>query len=152
MDIQYTGEHLLPGQIGRLSVVIAFIFALTSALSFAIAAIRDDASSASWKRLGRIAFFIHGAAVLAIVASLFYIIFNHYFEYQYAWQHSSRALPVKYILSCFWEGQEGSFLLWTFWHVVLGTVLIFRAGKWEPPVLTVITITQVFLGSMLLGI
>src|SRR5688500_5232583 len=147
MDIQYTGEHLLPGQIGRLSVIIAFVFALTSAIAYAVATTREDASSASWRRLGRIAFFIHGAAVFGIIGSLFYIIFNHYFEYQYAWQHSSRALPVKYILSCFWEGQEGSFLLWTFWHFILGTVLIFRAGKWEPPVLAVIAVTQVFLGS-----
>lgn len=151
MDIQYTGEHLLPGQIGRLSIIIAFVFALTASVAYVISATRDALQAASWKRFARIAFFIHGTAILGIVAALFYIIFNHFFEYQYAWQHSSRALPVKYILSCFWEGQEGSFLLWSFWHVVLGTVLIFRAGKWEAPALAVVAITQAFLGSMLLG-
>src|SRR6185436_737922 len=104
----------------------------------------------SWKRLGRIAFFTHGAAVMGIVFSLFYILLNHFFEYHYAWEHSSLALPTKYILSCFWEGQEGSFLLWTFWQAVLGSVLIYRAREWEAPVLAVIAITQVFLGSMLL--
>lgn len=152
MDIQYTGEHLLPGQIGRLSIIIAFVFALTACVAYIISATRDELSAPSWKRFARLTFFIHSAAIFGIIASLFYIIFNHYFEYQYAWQHSSRALPTKYILSCFWEGQEGSFLLWSFWHVVLGVVLIFRAGKWEAPVVAVVAITQVFLGSMLLGI
>ena len=53
-------------------------------------------------------------------SSLYYIISTHLFEYKYAWQHSSRALQVEYLLSCFWEGQEGSFMLWSFWHCVLG--------------------------------
>ncbi len=152
MDIQYIGEHLLPGQIGRLSIVVAFVFSLAASMAYAVSTTCDETQAASWRRLGRFAFLAHGAAILGIVGSLFYIIFNHYFEYQYAWQHSSRTLPAKYILSCFWEGQEGSFLLWSFWHVVLGIVLIFRAGKWEAPVLAVIAITQAFLGSMLLGI
>lgn len=59
---------------------------------------------------------------------------------------------MKYILSCFWEGQEGSFLLWTFWHVVIGFILQRKSAEWEAPVMTVISLVQVFLGSMLLGI
>lgn len=152
MDIQYTGEHLLPGQIGRFFIVLTFVAAFTATVAYAVAASRKDAFTDSWKRMGRIAFFIHAASVAGIMASLFFILFNHYFEYHYAWEHSSRALPMKYILSCFWEGQEGSFLLWTIWQAVLGMVLIFRARDWEAPVLAVIAITQVFLGSMLLGV
>ena len=79
------------------------------------------------------------------------VIYRHYFEYQYAYQHSSRELPVYYMISCFWEGQEGSFLLWMFWHAVLGIILLFKAKNWEAPVLTVIALAQVILGSMLLG-
>lgn len=152
MDIQYVGEHLLPGQIGRLSVIAAFIFSLAASCAFAFATGKTGAPADSWKRTGRIAFLIHAAAIAGIVGSLFHIIFNHYFEYQYAWQHSSRALPMKYILSSFWEGQEGSFLLWMFWQAVLGIILMLRAREWEAPVLAVIAVTQAFLGSMLLGI
>lgn len=61
---------------------------------------------------------------------------------------------MKYILSCFWEGQEGSFLLWTFWNVVLGLILnrFLKDGEWEAPTLTVFSLVQVFLASMILGI
>ena len=153
MEINYIGENLLPGQLGRLFVVITFTAALAATIAYFISANKKDAAlSNSWKRLGRVFFFIHAAAATGIVLSLFYILLNHLFEYHYAWEHSSLALPTKYILSCFWEGQEGSFLLWMIWHVVLGVVLIFRTGEWEAPVMAVIAVTQAFLGSMLLGI
>ena len=153
MDIQYTGEHLLPGQFGRLFVVIAFVAALAATVAYFISTLKNETElSRSWKRLGRISFFTHAAAVTGIIVTLFYILLNHLFEYHYAWEHSSLALPTKYILSCFWEGQEGSFLLWSAWQAILGIILIFRAREWEAPVLAVIAITQAFLGSMLLGI
>ncbi len=96
-------------------------------------------------------FQIHAFSVVLIFFSLFFIIHQHYFEYQYAYQHSSTELPVYYMISCFWEGQEGSFLLWMFWHAFLGIILIKKSGSWQAPVLAVIALAQVILGSMLLG-
>ncbi|GAB4034359.1 cytochrome c biogenesis protein CcsA [Spirosoma jeollabukense] len=111
-------------------------------------AARDD-----WRTLARWAFYLHGAAVVGVVASLFYIVYNHYFEYHYAWSHSSRALPVQYMISCFWEGQEGSFLLWLFWNALLGAILIRTSGKqWEAPMMAVFALVQAFLASMILGV
>ena len=106
-----------------------------------------------WRTLARWAFYVHGAAVLGVASCLFYLIFNHYFEYHYAWSHSSRALPVQYMIACFWESQEGSFLLWLFWNAVLGAILIPRSGpKWEAPMMTVFALVQAFLASMILGV
>ena len=106
-----------------------------------------------WRSLARWAFYVHGAAVVGVGACLYWIIYNHYFEYHYAWSHSSLALPVQYVISCFWEGQEGSFLLWLFWNAVLGVTLIRTAGsKWEAPVMTVFALVQAFLASMILGV
>lgn len=153
MEIQYLGETLLPGQIGKLCVIVAFAAALAATVAFSISAPKKDILLAqSWKQLGRIFFFVHATALAVVIASLFYILVNHLFEYHYAWQHSSLELPMKYILSAFWEGQEGSFLLWMFWNTVLGIVLIFRARELEAPVMAVFAVTQAFLGSMLLGI
>ena len=151
MNIQYVGEHLLIGNIGNLFIVISFVAAILSAMGYYFSA-QNKLPSDSWQNIGRIAFRIHSLSVLGIIGTLFIIIFNHYFEYQYAWQHSSKALPVRYILSCFWEGQEGSFLLWTFWHIVLGNILIRYSGEWESSVMTVVSVVQIFLSSMLLGI
>ena len=57
---------------------------------------RDD-----WRTLARWSFYLHGLAVVGVAASLFYIIFNHYFENHYARSHSTRAMPVQYMIACF---------------------------------------------------
>jgi cytochrome c-type biogenesis protein CcmF len=102
--------------------------------------------------MGRIAFYLNSISILGVGICLFYLIYEHYFEYYYAWEHTSRDLPVYYIVSGFWNGQEGGFLLWTFWQAVLGNILIRRAKSWEQPVMTVISLSQVLLASMILGI
>jgi cytochrome c-type biogenesis protein CcmF len=105
-----------------------------------------------WKKLARIFFITQAVSVFLVFAILFYIISNHLFEYKYAWQHSSRSLEAKYLLSCFWEGQEGSFLLWSLWHCVLGIIFIWKEKKWEAPVLVVVSAVQLVLATMILGI
>lgn len=119
---------------------------------------RESAGKDDWRTLARWAFYLHGAAVVSVASSLFYIIYNHYFEYHYAWSHSSRSLPVQYMISCFWEGQEGSFLLWLFWNAVIGAILIRTSGKgalsrqWEAPMMAIFALVQAFLASMILGV
>ena len=55
-------------------------------------------------------------------------------------------------MSCIWEGQEGSFLLWAVWHGVLGLILMRTAKKWEAPVLSVVSLVQACLATMILGL
>lgn len=148
----FEGEHLLPGQLGQLFIILSFGSAILSAVSYFYAANQKDQLDQSWYKLGRIGFFINSFSVVAIGACLFHIIYNHLFEYHYAWAHSSRTLPTHYIISSFWEGQEGSFWLWTFWQAVLGNILIWKAKSWEKPVMAVISLSQVLLSSMLIGV
>jgi cytochrome c-type biogenesis protein CcmF len=61
---------------------------------------------------------MHSFSILAVIFMLFFIMIKRYYEYEYVWGHTSDDLPFKYIFSAFWEGQEGSFLLWMFWNVV----------------------------------
>jgi cytochrome c-type biogenesis protein CcmF len=149
--MEYVGEHLWVGKVGNLFVILSFAFALLASISYFFAA-RDNDESISWKRIGRIAFRSHALAVVGIVATLFMMLHNHYFEFEYVWHHSNKEMPLRYILSCFWEGQEGSFLLWTFWHVVLGLILQRTTKTFEAPVMAVLSVVQVFLASMLLGV
>ena len=146
--------NTLIGDLGHGSVIVAFVAAIVAAYSYYMAA-KDKplgTTDASWLRLARGAFFVHGAAVVSIVVCLFNIIYNHRYEYYYAWSHSSNHLPVYYMISCFWEGQEGSFLLWIFWQVVLGLAIIKFNKKWEAPVMAVFAGVQLFLTSMILGV
>ncbi|MES2591822.1 MAG: cytochrome c biogenesis protein CcsA [Bacteroidota bacterium] len=149
--MEYIGEHLWAGKAGNVFVILSFAFALLASISYFFAS-KDNDEAASWKRIARIAFRAHGLSVIGIVATLFIMLQKHYFEYEYVWHHSNKEMPMRYILSCFWEGQEGSFLLWTFWHVVLGLILQRSAKKFEAPVMAVISLVQAFLTSMLLGI
>jgi cytochrome c-type biogenesis protein CcmF len=146
--------NLLIGNLGHIGVIVAFAAALVAAYSYFQAArgrVLGDVH-AGWLRLARGAFFVHGLAVLLVVGALFNIIHAHRYEYYYAWSHSSNHLPVHYMISCFWEGQEGSFLLWIFWHVVLGLCVMRFNRRWEAPVMAIFSAVQMFLVSMILGV
>lgn len=147
--IDHVGERLWAGNLGNGFIVLSFVAALLSFVSFFI-----SSKQPSLVKLARFAFNLHAFAVIGIIGTLFYMLFNHYFEYQYVWQHSNLSMNMKYILSCFWEGQEGSFLLWTFWNVVLGLLLKkqLKGGEWEIPVMAIFALVQVFLTSMILGV
>jgi cytochrome c-type biogenesis protein CcmF len=152
MDIQYAGEHLLPGKLGQFFIVLSFGTSLIALFSYYFATVTKDKLDLSWHKLARLAYRLNLVAVIGIGVCLFYIIYSHLFEYHYAWAHSSKTLPVYYIISCFWEGQEGSFWLWTFWQGVLGCIVIAKAKTWENSVMTIISLSQVFLATMILGV
>ena len=151
--MDYVGEHLMPGKLGQFFVVLSFAASLVATLSyFKSANAKSIEESASWKRMARFSFLLSTISVFIVFATIYYIIRNHYFEYNFAWEHSSRNLDPKYMLSCIWEAQEGSFLLWMMWNGVLGTILMFRAKRWETPVLTIISFAQFCLLTMILGV
>ncbi len=163
-DIQYIGENLLPRQIGHLGVVLSFVAALLAAISYSFSTNQQNkeligVGATSWRSLGRWSFGVHGVSVLTIIGSIFYVMINKRFEYFYAHSHVDTDLEFRYVFAAFWEGQEGSFLLWMFWHVGLGAFIILRGvlGKksenvWESPVLGTLAMIQVFLSSMILGL
>lgn len=141
------------GQIGHLLIITGFVAAFFAALYYYRAVCAKDLTRRdTFKKIGRAFFIGHALAIAGVVLTMFLMIFNHHFEYHYVWSHSSSDLQMKYILSCFWEGQEGSFLLWTSWHVVLGLVVMRSAKEWESPVLSITSLVQVFLMSFVLGI
>lgn len=151
--MNYIGEHLWVGQLGHALVVLAFVMAILSALAYGFGVkAKEPELQQSWKNIGRISFWVHGASIFSVIGLLFFIMLQRYYEYEYAWGHVSDDLPFRYIFSAFWEGQEGSFLLWMFWHVVLGLVLMFTSKQWEMPVMSSLSVVQIFLTSMILGL
>lgn len=156
------------GNLGHFFVILAFVSAIIAVFGYFKATnstnlslekldnldnsnVNDNVTK-SWFKFSRTAFYVHSGAVLSIIGALFYIIYAHKYEYFYAYDHSSNQLPVYYMISCFWEGQEGSFLLWIFWNVLLGLILIKTNKTWEAPVMTIFATVQLFLVSMILGV
>jgi cytochrome c-type biogenesis protein CcmF len=145
--------HYFIGDLGHLFVITSFITSLVSAFAYVKANGSTDLHQKKlWLTNARIGFYFHTVAVFGVIAALFTIIYKHYFEYHYAYSHSSLHLPGQYMVSCFWEGQEGSFLLWMFWQAMLGLILIQTQKTWEAPLMVVFTLVQAFLASMILGV
>lgn len=151
--MNYIGEHLLPGQLGHFFAVLSLVASLLATIAFFKASrLKTPLEQQPWMKLARWAHGFVTISILAMFVILYYIISNHLFEYKYAYTHSDRSLQAEYLLSCFWEGQEGSFMLWSFWNCLLGWVVIRRAGKWEAGVMSVLSFAQFTLATMLLGI
>lgn len=140
------------GNLGHFSTILAFVSALVAAYAYYQYTVASELEKPNWRKFSRIAFYVHSAASISIAITLFEIIYNHRFEYFYAYSHSSMALPVHYMVSSFWEGQEGAFILWIVWNVILGLVLIHTNKFWEGPVMLVFALVQAFLVSMILGV
>lgn len=156
--MNFIGEHLFPGQLGHFFVILAFVASLLSTIAFFISSGKvQTPEHQTWLRFARGAFITQVISLIIIFATVFYICSNHLYEYMYAYKHASLELEKKYLLACIWEGQEGSFLLWSLCHAVFGTIIITRRNTemlkgWEAPVMTVISLAQFFLLLMILGI
>ncbi|MES1214332.1 MAG: cytochrome c biogenesis protein CcsA [Bacteroidota bacterium] len=151
--MDYIGERLLPGQIGHFFIILSVVASLVATFAyFKATAAKIQPEKDSWRKLARISFITETLSVFAILGLIIYINFNHLFEYQYAWKHTSLSLETKYLLACTWEGQEGSFLLWSFWHCILGLIVIKNSKQWETPVMTIVSFTQFFLATLVAGL
>ncbi len=141
------------GDFGHLSLIIAFVAILLTSISYFFAS-RSAIKTAhtQWVRFGRYTAAIHSIFVLSAIGVLGHLLFTHQYQYTYVWKHASNDLPWHFILSCFWEGQEGSFLLWIFWNIPIGFLML-RASKKdrEAPTMLFFTLIQLFLLTMVLG-
>lgn len=149
---KYTGEHLLPGQIGNLFVALTFVLSLLAVFAYAMSLTRKDESAASWKKMGRRAYLLSVLSSFVFIGTMFYLLVMQYFEYNYVWEQSNSSMSFEYILVCFWGGQAGSFMLWIFWHNVIGLILLKTSKAWEAEVIGIFSLLLAFLASMLLGV
>ncbi|WP_236976520.1 cytochrome c biogenesis protein CcsA [Membranihabitans maritimus] len=149
-NVEYIGELLWPGELGHYLLITAFVAAIVSAISY-FAATRNEEDSESWKKLGRYSFYIHGISIIGAIVILFGLMLGRHYEYNYVYDHVSDSLPFKYMFSAFWEDQEGSFLLWAFWQIIVSIVFIKVSSKWESSTMWIMALIQVFLSSMVLG-
>ena len=140
--MEYLGEWMWAAYLGRFLVAVAFASALLATVAF----VRGNL------RLGRGAFVTHAASTLGVIALIFVLFFGHRYEFQYIWKHLNNEMPMRFVLSAFWGGQEGGFLLWMFWHNVLALFILRRADAWQREVMAVLSAIEAFLGVMLLGI
>jgi len=151
MNIQYIGEHIAAGNLGRILIWLSVLSLVGSAVLYILSQTNKEKKDSYTGIAGKL-FWLHFTALLGAIASLYYLIFNHCFEYSYVWQYSSADMPLKYMVSCFWAGQEGSYLIWAFWQGIIGLMLLYTAKEWKSWVMPVFVTGQLFLVSMVLGL
>lgn len=95
----------------------------------------------------------HFSAIMAIIASILLVhaVLTHQYQYNYVFNYSGSGLSTGLLISTFWGGQEGSFMLWTFFTAIVGLVLLeytSKRGDLEPRVMMVFALTFSFLFLM----
>ncbi|HEV8230862.1 MAG TPA: cytochrome c biogenesis protein CcsA [Thermoanaerobaculia bacterium] len=124
------------------------VAALWGALFFGLASlvlyVRADRGRSDLLHLARNAYAAFATSIVAASAVLMTLILQHRFDVSYVNSYSGLDLPLHFLISTFWAGQEGSFLLWCFWGALIGLVVWRSAKEQEAPVMIVYLAT--FLG------
>ncbi len=130
--------------LGGIFVKLAFLTCLVAVAAFYDNHRRGNAASL---KFARIAFHSSVGLVILISAFQLYNILTHQFQYTYVWSYSSRDLPTPLLVSTFYAGQEGSFMLWTLFTALIGVFLMAYSSRngYEPQVMSVF-------GSILLSL
>ncbi len=112
---------------GTLLLWVAFLCGLGSMVAYAFAVKNEE----RWLATARQTFVLMSVAVFASAALLMYLLITHDYRLSYVYAYSDNAAPLHFLISCFWAGQEGSFLLWIVCAALLGFPLMRYARTYE---------------------
>ncbi|MCX6163739.1 MAG: hypothetical protein NTU73_02570 [Ignavibacteriae bacterium] len=111
--------------LGKIFIYIAFISSIISIISFFLVHLGKE----NLLKVGRI--FFHITAISVILSSVFlmYLILTHQYQYAYVWEQSNSELQLPLLISTFYSGQEGSFMIWTLFTAIIGIFLLNYVSK-----------------------
>lgn len=99
-------------------------------------------------KLARLGYHFLTIFVIAASLLLLHALLTHNYEIKYVFNYSSSDLSTGLLISTFWAGQEGSFMLWTLLTVIVGLILLeytSRRGDLEPRVMMAFSLAVTFL-------
>ncbi len=151
--MRYINEWTWAAWAGKTLLLLAFFSVAIASVLFSYKALRERKSlHPGQSKFGSIFFVIHFILLVMAAVLLMVLLVHHRFEFMYVWQYSSKDLPLHFLISSFWAGQEGSFILWAFFQGLLGLVLMRTSGRWQAGSMGVYAGAQFFVISALLGI
>ena len=124
--------------------VVAIWGALFAGVASAITYVRVDRGRKDLLPFARTCYAAFATAVVSASAILLTLLLQHRFDVSYVNSYSALDLPLHFLISTLWAGQEGSFLLWCFWGSLIGLFVWRSAKEQEAPVMVVYLST--FLG------
>lgn len=99
-------------------------------------------------KLARAGYHATALSVLGASAYLMSAILNHQYEFKYIYDYSNSDLSLGMLMSTFYAGQEGSFMLWLLFTTLSGIALLeytSKRGNLESRVMMVFTLAVTFL-------
>ncbi|MEW5702273.1 MAG: cytochrome c biogenesis protein CcsA [Candidatus Zixiibacteriota bacterium] len=118
--------------LGRSLIILATAATIATLLFY----LRGDRAS----KQARWAFRVAAGSLVAALALLLVLILTHRYEFEYVRNYSSSDLPLYYLISCLWGGQEGTLLLWIFYVGLLGLILMRMARRLERWAMAVVSL------------
>ncbi|HUK12953.1 MAG TPA: cytochrome c biogenesis protein CcsA, partial [Thermoanaerobaculaceae bacterium] len=131
---------------GALALWVAFL-SLAASTYFYVRSLRGHEAARAWARQ---AYGLATSGVLIAAGVLLYLIVKHDFRVHYVYSYSDLSLPKPYLIATMWAGQEGSFLLWLMWGMIVGLPLIRYARHYEDRTMIVYNLAQISLLLILL--
>ncbi|MCX7798448.1 MAG: cytochrome c biogenesis protein CcsA [Melioribacter sp.] len=130
--------------IGNIFLVIALVAGIFTVLMYFLT-YRGYQNTLNYARIS-----FHTTAVMVMAASalLLHAILTHEYQYKYVYNYSNSELPTGLLISTFYAGQEGSFMLWALFSVIVGLILLdytSKRGDLEPRVMMIYTLSITFL-------
>jgi len=134
--------------IGNIFLTLALLAAIFSTVMYYFT-LKGYTNTINKARLG-----YHLMSIMVIAASilLLYAILTHQYQFKYVYEYSNSDLPTGLLISTFYAGQEGSFLLWGLFSAIIGLILLdytSKRGDLEHRVMLIYSLINVMLLVML---
>ncbi|MBL8006252.1 MAG: cytochrome c biogenesis protein CcsA [Ignavibacteria bacterium] len=134
---------------GKFLVYIFFTTAVLSSLFYFLTHMGKE----KFLKTGRFFYHVTAIGILSTAAFFMYLILTHQYQYAYVWEQSNSELQLPLLMSTFYSGQEGSFMLWTTMTAIIGIFLlnyVSRGDRLEAQVMSIFTLIVSFLGLILI--
>jgi len=93
-------------------------------------------------KIARYSFYASSGLIILQGILLMWGLLSHQYQWAYVMQYSSNSLSTFYLVSTFWAGQEGTFVLWLLFGVIYGWIVIRLRSDDEPLVMIFMNLVQ----------
>lgn len=133
--------------LGRTLIFLAFGGMLTASFAYTYNFFSGDEK---FLKIARAGFHIGAVSIILTAGLLMNMVLTHQFQYTYVWSYSSYAIHAPLLISAFYVGQEGSFMLWTMYTAIIGLILMVYARKhhYESSIMGIFSAIAAFLVFM----
>ncbi len=138
------GLHLA----GQMLLVWAFAANIVAGAGFFLAARGRE----QYLSFARLSYFVLTGVTVAASVLLYYLFFTHNFAFKYVFEYSDSQLSFFYLVSAFWGGQEGTYLLWLLMSVAFGFIILKVAGRYTYWAMAAYASVNLFFTVMLLKV